>query len=154
MTPSGPTYDEQKADTSSVGTGIVMLGSVLIGLLLLAMVVAFIMTVYQAPHLGRLRDANVLVQLFANLVVAFYAFPAFTRTKRRAFLALGFAALIFAYAAIFNVLASAVLTQTSRLQTQSYYAAIYVSNIIALLLYAYGIVSLARSTKTSDHRSA
>ena len=86
MTPSGPTYDEQKADTSSVGTGIVMLGSVLIGLLLLTMVVAFIMTVYQAPHLSRLRDANVLVQLFANLVVAFYAFPAFTRTKRRAFL--------------------------------------------------------------------
>ena len=149
MMPSEPTSDEQKADTSSVGTGIVMLGSVLIGLLLLTMVVAFIMTVYQAPHLSRLRDANVLVQLFANLVVAFYAFPAFTRTKRRAFLALGFAALIFAYAAIFIVLASASLTQASRSQAQSYYAAIYVSNIIALLLYAYGIVSLARSTKTS-----
>ena len=154
MTPSDPTYDEQKADTSSVGTGIVMLGSVLIGLLLLTMVVAFIMTVYQAPHLSRLRDANVLVQLFANLVVAFYAFPAFTRTKRRAFLALGFTALIFAYAAIFNVLASAALTQTSRSLAQWYYAAIYASNIVALLLYAYGIVSLARSTKTSDHRSA
>ena len=89
-----------------------MLGSVLIGLLLLTMVVAFIMTVYQAPHLSRLRDANVLVQLFANLVVAFYAFPAFIRAKRRAFLALGFAALIFAYGAIFSVLASAALAQT------------------------------------------
>ena len=131
-----------------------MLGSVLIGLLLLTMVIAFIMTVYQAPHLSRLRDAGVLVQLFANLVVAFYAFPAFTRTKKRAFLALGFAALIFAYAAIFIVLAAAALTQTSRSQAQSYYAAIYVSDIIALLLYTYGIVSLARSTKTSDHRSA
>ena len=151
--PSDPTYDEQKADTSSVGTGIVMLGIVLIGVLLLTMVVAFVMTVYQAPHLSRLRDANVLVQLSANLVVAFYAFPAFTRTKRRAFLALGFAALIFAYTAIFIVLASATLTQTSRSQAQLYYAAIYVSNIIALLLYVYGIVSLARSTKTSDHRS-
>jgi hypothetical protein len=154
MMPSDPTYDEQKADTSSVGTGIVMLGSVLIGLLLLTMVVAFIMTVYQAPHLGRLRDANVLVQIFANLVVAFYAFPAFTRTKRRAFLALGFAALIFAYAAIFNVLASVALAQTSRSQAQWYYATIHASNIVALLLYAYGIVSLARSTKTSDHKSA
>ena len=131
-----------------------MLGSVLIGLLLLTMVIAFIMTVYQAPHLSRLRDAGVLVQLFANLVVAFYAFPAFTRTKKRAFLALGFAALIFAYAVIFIVLAAAALTQTSRSQAQSYYAAIYVSDIIALLLYTYGIVSLARSTKTSDHRSA
>jgi hypothetical protein len=151
---SDPTYDEQKADTSSVGTGIIMLGSVLIGVLLLTMVVAFIMTVYQAPHLSRLRDANVLVQLFANLVVAFYAFPAFTRTKRRAFLALGFAALIFAYAAIFNVLASAALAQTSRSQAQWYYATIYASNIVALLLYAYGIVSLARSTKTSERTSA
>ena len=150
MTPSDPTSDEQEADTSSIGTGIVMLGSVLIGVLLLTMVVAFIMTVYQAPHLSRLRDANVLVQLFANLAAAFYALPAFTRTKRRAFLALGFAALIFAYAAIFIVVASAALTQTSRSQAQSYYAAIYVSNIIALLLYAYGIVSLARSTKTSQ----
>ena len=52
-----------------------MLGIVLIGVLLLTMVVAFVMTVYQAPHLSRLRDANVLVQLFANLAVAFYAFP-------------------------------------------------------------------------------
>jgi O-antigen/teichoic acid export membrane protein len=147
-------HDEQKADTSSVGTGIVMLGSVLIGLLLLTMVLAFIMTVYQAPHLSRLRDANVLVQIFANLVVAFYAFPAFTRTIRRAFLALGFAVLIFAYAAIFIVLTSAALTQTSRSQAQSYYAAIYASNIVALLLYAYGIVSLERTAKTSDHRSA
>ena len=75
MMPSEPTSDEQKADTSSVGTGIVMLGIVLIGVLLLTMVVAFVMTVYQAPHLSRLRDANVLVQLFANLAVAFYAFP-------------------------------------------------------------------------------
>ena len=146
-------YDEQKADTSSVGTGIVVLGSVLIGLLLLKCVVAFIMTVYQAPHLSRLRDANVLVQLFENLVAAFYAFPTFTRTKRRAFLALCFAALIFAYVAIFNVLVSAALAQISRSQAQWYYAAIYASNIVALLLYAYGIVSLARSTKTSDHRS-
>jgi len=102
MTPSGATYDAQKADTSSAATGIVMLGSVLIGLLLLLIVVAFIMTVYQAPRLSRLRDADVLVQLFANLVVAFYAFPAFTRTKRRAFVALGFAALIFAYARDFH----------------------------------------------------
>jgi hypothetical protein len=124
-----------------------MLGSVLVGLLLLLMVIAFIMTVYQAPRLSRLREADVLVQLFANLVVAFYAFPAFTRTKRRAFVALGFAALIFAYAAIFSVLASAALSQTSRSQAQWYYAAIHASDIVGLLLYAYGAVSLARSAR-------
>ncbi len=154
MTPSDATYDAQKADTSSAGTGIVMLGSVLIGLLLLLIVVAFIMTVYQAPRLSRLRDADVLVQLFANLVVAFYAFPAFTRTKRRAFVALGFAALMFAYAAIFTVLASAALSQTSRSQAQWYYATIHASGIVGLLLYAYGAVSLARSASASDRRSA
>ena len=34
--------------------------------------------------------------LLANLAVTCYAFPAFLRTKRRAFLAIGFAALTFA----------------------------------------------------------
>jgi hypothetical protein len=154
MTPSDATDDEQKADTASAGTGIVMFGGVLIGLLLLLIVIAFVMTAYQAPRLSRLRDANVLVQLVANLVVAFYAFPAFTRTKRRAFIALGFAALILAYAAIFTVLASATLSQTSRSQAQWYYAAIHASGIVGLLLYAYGAVSLARSARVSDHKSA
>ena len=131
-----------------------MLGSVLIGLLLVSMIIAFIMTVYQAPRLSRLRDAEVLVQLFANLVVAFYAFPAFTRTKRRAFVALGFAALIFAYGAIFSVLVPAALSQTSRSQAQWYYAAVRASGIVGLLLYAWGAVSLARSATAPDRKSA
>ena len=95
-----------------------MLGSVLIGLLLLLVVIAFIMTLYQAPRLSRLREAKVLIQLFANLLVAFYAFPAFKRTKKRAFLALGFAVLIFAYGALFPVLVLAALSPGSRSQMQ------------------------------------
>jgi hypothetical protein len=151
MTPEQVTSDVQNGNGSSAGTAIVILGSVLIALLLLLVVVAFGMTVYQSPHLSRFRDADVLVQLFANLVVAFYAFPAFKRTKKRAFLALGFAALIFAYAALFPVLALASLAPGSRSQMQWYYAAIHASGIVGLFLYAYGAVSLARSARASDH---
>ena len=147
------TCEQQDADTSSVGTGIILLGSVLIGLLLLLVVIAFIMTVYQAPRLSRLREAEVLVQLFANLFVAFYAFPAFKRTKKRAFLALGFAALIFAYGALFPVVALAALSARSRSQIHWYYAAIHASAIVGLVLYAYGAVSLARSAKASHEIS-
>jgi hypothetical protein len=85
--------------------------------------------------------------------VACYAFPAFKRTKKRAFLALGFAALIFAYGALFPVLALAALSPGSRSQIQWYYAAIHASAIVGLLLYAYAAVSLARSAKASHEIS-
>ena len=154
MTPAQITSDVQNGNGSSAAPAIVILGSALIALLLLLVVVAFGMTVYQFPNLSRFRDANLLVQLFANLVVAFYAFPAFKRTKRRAFLALGFAALIFAYAALFPVLAWASLSPGSRSQMQWYYAATHASGIVGLFLYAYGAVSLARSARTADHGQA
>ncbi|MES4787391.1 MAG: hypothetical protein C4294_18075 [Nitrospiraceae bacterium] len=130
-----------------------MFGIVLIALLLLLVVVAFVMTVYQSPRLSRFRDADLLVQLFANLIVAFYAFPAFKGTKKRGFLALGFAALIFAYGALFPVLAWAALSPSSRSQIQWYYAAIHASVIVELVLYTYGGVSLARSAKASHEIS-
>ena len=149
MTPSHAASDVQNRNSPSAATLIVTLGIVLIALLLLTVVVAFVMTVYQAPRLSRLRDADVLVQLFANLVVACYAFPAFKRTKKREFLAVGFAALIFAYGALFPVLALAALSPGSRSQIQWYYASIHTSSIIGLVLYAYGIVSLARAAKSS-----
>jgi hypothetical protein len=75
MTPAQVTSDVQNGNGSSAGSAIVILGSVLIALLLLLVVIAFGMTVYRFPYLSRFRDADLLVQLFANLVVAFYAFP-------------------------------------------------------------------------------
>src|SRR6266853_1357108 len=97
MTPMDAAPDVQTENGSSAGTAIMILGIGLIALLLVSVVVAFVMTVYQFPRLSRFRDAELLIQLFANLVVACYAFPAFKRTSKRAFLALGFAALVFAY---------------------------------------------------------
>ena len=117
---------------------------------LLSIVVAFVMTVYQFPRLSRLRDADVLVQLLTNLVVACYAFPAFKRTKKREFLALGFAALLLAYGALFPVLALAAISPGSRSQIRWYYAAIHTPTIVGFVLYAYGAVSLARSARRSD----
>ena len=130
-----------------------ILGIGLIALLLVLVVVAFVMTVYQFPRLSRFRDAELLIQLFANLVVACYAFPAFKRTSKRAFLALGFAALIFAYGALFPVIALAALSPGSRLEMQWYNTALHASAIVGLVLYAYGAVSLARSAKPSHPTS-
>jgi len=102
MTPTDTASDAQTGNGSTAGTAITILGIGLISLLLVSVVVAFVMTLYQFPRLNRFRDAELLIQLFANLVVASYAFPAFKRTGKRAFLALGFAALIFAYGAVIS----------------------------------------------------
>jgi len=128
-------------------------GTVIIGGLLLLLVVAFVYTLFRYPSLGRLRDAEELVALFANLAVAFYAFPAFTRTKNRAFLALACAALSFAYTMLFTILLSgspaATAGHTSRTQIQWYTATWHVTEIVGLILYAYAGVSLARSAGAS-----
>ena len=151
--PSHAASDMQKGNSPFAGTAIVILGFVVIALLLLTVVVAFVMTVYQFPRLARLREAELLAQLFANLVVACYAFSAFKRTKNREFLALGFAALIFAYGALFPVVASAAFSPGSRSRMEWYYAALHCSTIVGLLLYAHGIVVLARSAKASHGTS-
>ena len=122
----------------------------LIALLLLSIVVAFVMIVYQFPRLSRLRDADLLVQLCTNFGVACYAFPAFQRTNKRGFLALGFGALLLAYGALFPVLALAGISPGSRSQIPWYYTVIHAPTIVGFVLYAYGAVSLARSAKRSD----
>ena len=108
----------------------------------------FVASAFHSPLVSTLRGLEWFATLFANLVVAFCCFPAFTRTKNRAFLFISFAALSFAYGALFSLLlgagAPAARWRISHLQAQWYYATRYATGIIGLILYAYGIASLAR----------
>src|SRR5437870_12526076 len=101
MTPADAASDVQQGNSPSAGTAIVIMDIVLIALLLLSIVVALVMTVYQFPRLSRLRDADLLVQLFTNLVVACYAVAAFEGNKKGEFLALGLSGLLVATGALY-----------------------------------------------------
>jgi hypothetical protein len=130
-----------------IGCGVVLI------LLMLPLVIGFFYTAVRSPSLGTLRDAEWLSTLLANLVVMFYAFPAYTRTKDRAFLCLAFAALSFAYGVLFTVLLGfgppANEWRVPHRQAQWYYATRHLTVIVGLVLYAYGIVSLARRVGVS-----
>jgi hypothetical protein len=70
------------------------------------------------------------------------------RTKKRAFLAIAFAALSFAYGALFTILVGRSVAATFHIsvaQAQWYYAAQYAVGIVGLILYCYGITSLAKN---------
>jgi hypothetical protein len=124
-----------------------------LGVLLILLVVGFCHTVFRWPALARLRDAEQLATLFANLAVTCYAFPAYTRTKRRPFLALAFAALTFAYTELFSMVLSSHATlawRTTHAEAQWYFASRHITGILGLSLYAYACISLARSAGTPN----
>ena len=125
----------------------------LIAALVLLVFGAFVASAFRSPLLSTLRGIEWFTSLFANLVVAFYSFPAFRRTKDGAFLCIAFAALSFAYGALFTMLfavgGAGTRWHVSHSQTQLYYATRYITWIIGLVLYACGIVSLARRARIS-----
>ena len=135
--------------TALAGCGVVVLG-----VLVLTLVFTFFYTVFHAPLLGTLRDAESLTAFFANLVVVFYAFPAFIRTKDHALLCVSLAALSFAYGALFTLLLSvrppATAWHVAHVEGLWYYAARSATGIVGLVLYAYGVVSLVRRARVSD----
>jgi hypothetical protein len=81
----------------------------------------------------------------ANLVVIFYTFPAFMRTRNRGFLYLGFAAIIFMYGVLFTLLFPMRGTHWSLAQREFYYGSKYIVYIAGLGLYARGIRLVARA---------
>ena len=123
-------------------------GLVVLGVLVLTLVFAFFYTVFRTPVLSTLHQAESLTSFFANLVVVFYAFPAFIRTKDRALLCVTLAALIFAYGTLFTLLLGvrppATAWHVAHVEAQWYYATRYITAIVGLVLYAYGVVSLIR----------
>jgi hypothetical protein len=145
----------EKIDEPATPISVIIVGcaSIVVAGLILLLFGTFIASVFRSPLLSTLRGIEWFASLFANLVVVFYSFPAFTRTKDRAFLCIAFAALSFAYGALFTMLFAisgpATRWRVSHLQVQWYYVTRYVTWIIGLVLYAYGVVSLARRARAS-----
>jgi hypothetical protein len=147
----GKTNSESSLSPLTVLTGVAAL---VLAVLLILMVAWFCYAVFRWPAVTRLRDAAQLATLFANLALTCYAFPAYTRTKRRPFLALGFAALSFAYGALFSIVfapsQATAAWRTTHSEAQWYYASREVTTILGLILYAYACISLARAAKSPN----
>jgi hypothetical protein len=79
----------------------------------------------------------------ANLIVIFYTFPAFMRTRNRGFLYLAFAGIIFMYGILFTLLFPMRGTHWSLAQRELYYGSKYIVYIVGLGLYARGVMLLA-----------
>jgi hypothetical protein len=142
---------EPSARTTGLSAVLGGVSAALIAALVLLLVGTFIYTAFYSSLLGTLRDAGRLATFLCNLFVVFYAFPAFLRTKDRAFLCIAIAALSFGYSALFSILLGvgppATARHTSHSEAEWYYAARYITDLAGLVLYAYGIISLARRAK-------
>lgn len=144
---------EDSPDTRVELTALVGCGAVVLAVLVLTLVFAFFYSMYRAPVVTTLYEAEALTSFFANLFVVFYAFPAFRRTKNRAVLCIAFAALMFAYGALFTLLLGirppATAWHVGGVEVRWYYATRYTTSIIGLVLYAYGLISLLRLKSTT-----
>jgi hypothetical protein len=152
---SSATDSKDPADIPTAGglfTAVAWFCALLLAAFVLLLVGTFVYSAFHSSLLGTLRDAARLATFLGNLLVVFYAFPAFIRTKDRAFLCIAAAALIFGYGGLFSILFSIGPPATtawhmSHSEAHWYYVARYAIDIVGLVLYSYGIVSLARRAK-------
>jgi hypothetical protein len=127
--------------------------AVIVGTLVLGLAFDALYTMYRESLIGVLNRATGLTKFFANVAVLFYAFPAFARTKDRCFLSIALAALMLAYDTLFGLILSVQPLGTrhiSHVQQTWYYATTYVTTIIGLILYAYGVIALIRRGHPND----
>ena len=122
---------------------------VVVGVLLLLLFISFLASIFRSSLFSALSGAEHWATIIANLIVTFVAFPAFRKTKDRAFLFLAVAALCFAYESLFSLLIGMkppVRTpqRWSHTEAQLYYAMHSAVFIIGLASYALGITLLVR----------
>jgi hypothetical protein len=138
--------------TFSGGCGIVI--AAIIVLLLLG---AFVITAVNSSVITTLRAGMGLATLFANVAVSLYCLVAFRATKKRPFLSIAFAALSFANSALFSLLLGvrppATAWHVTRPGIAWYYATYYVANLVGLVLYAWGVIELARAATRRPNQS-
>ena len=128
--------------------GTVWCAGLVLAALILLLFISYVMFWFQKPGLGIIGSVERWVYFIANVVVACYCFPAFRASRRRAFLYLAFAALSFAYGTLFTLLFGPRLPPgLSRGQVLFYYGGKHFVEIAGLLLYAAGVVSLARNAQ-------
>jgi len=152
---NAPKDSEEKRDRWLEPT-VFVICAVVVGTLVLGLVFDALYTMYRESLVGALNRATGVTNFVANVAVLFYAFPAFKRTKDRCFLWIAVAALIFAYVALFGLvltLKSLTAAHISHLQVTWYRATSYSTHIIALILYAYGVIGLIRRSQPKNPKN-
>ena len=149
-----PTQEETSEIAGRLGRRTVGCAGLVVGALILLLFISYAVTWFQKPSLKIVGSIERWLYFAANLVVACYCFPAFRASRRRAFLYLAFAALGFAYGALFTLLFGPRLPAgSSHSQLVLYYGLQHLIQTVGLVLYAAGVVSLAREAQRRAIRS-
>ena len=142
------TEEEGRRTARRLGRGSIWCAGLVLAALILLLFISYVMFWFQKPGLGIIGSVERWAYFIANVVVACYCFPAFRASRQRAFLYLAFAALSFAYGTLFTLLFGPRLPPgLSRGQVLFYYGGKHFVEIVGLLLYAAGVVSLARNAQ-------
>jgi hypothetical protein len=147
--------DEAARDTAGrLGRVAVGVAGSIIAALIVLLFITYVATWFQKPSTRIVGSIERWVYFIGNVVVACYCFPAFRASRRRAFLYLAFAALGFAYGALFTLLFGPRLpAESSRSQLVLYYGLQRLIQTVGLILYTVGVVSLARDAQRRAMRS-
>ena len=151
---AGDTHSAQNDQSESgVRYTLVGCGGAIFGALVLLLFVSYVVNAFERPSLAMVGAAERWAYFIANLVVACYCFPAFKTTRERAFLYLAFAALAFTYTALFTLLfGSRLPSPSSRPQLLFYYGLRHFVATAGLVLYAWGVVLLARRAQAKGRK--
>jgi hypothetical protein len=143
-----PTEEEAPGIASRLGRGTIGCAGMIVGALILLLFITYIAFWFQKPSLRIIGSVERWAYFIANLIVACYCFPAFKASRQRAFLYLAFAALSFAYGALFTLLFGPRLPSgTSHVHLLVYYGGQHFVETVGLVLYAVGVISLARDAQ-------
>jgi hypothetical protein len=149
LSDSTETSDPEPSAERQFGGIVTGCGFAIAGIVVLLLLGAFVITASNSPILTTAAAGVRLATLFANLAVSFYCFAAFSTTKKRAFLWIAFAALSFGYSALFTLLLGvrppATAWDVNRSGAAWYYGTRYIADLLGVCLYAYGVISLART---------
>src|SRR2546427_12169295 len=111
-----------------------------LAVLIVLLFVGYVIDAFHRPSLAIFGAVERWAYFFANVVVAFYCFPAFKASRQRAFLYLAFAALSFAYGALFTLLFGQrpYPSPSPRAEVLFYYGTRHFADTVGLVLYAWG----------------
>jgi hypothetical protein len=149
------TEEEARGITGRLGRGTVGCAGLIVGTLIVLLFITYVAIWFQKPSLRIVGSIERWAYFTGNVVVACYCFPAFRASRQRAFLYLAFAALGFAYGALFTLLFGPRLPAgSSHGQLVLYYGLQHFIQTVGLVLYAAGVVSLARDAQTTRQDGA
>ena len=131
-----------------LGRGIVGCAGSIVAALIVLLFITYVLMWVQKPSLTIVGSIERWVYFIGNVVVACYCFPAYRASKQRAFLYLAFAALGFSYSTLFTLLFGPRLpVDSSHSQLLLFYGLQHFIDTAGLILYAAGVVSLAREAQ-------